>query len=156
MQNNNKFHTVRGYQLLEQNKRILTSAMEDYLEMIYRYSLTDDQVRINTISELLNVQASSVTKMVQKLSELGMVDYKKYGILSLTDIGKEIGHFLLHRHQIIESFLKLIGVSDSLLIETELMEHTISVDTLNRLHALTLLFEQHPNLIDEYDKILQQ
>ena len=93
MQNNNKFHTVRGYQLLEQNKRILTSAMEDYLEMIYRYSLTDDQVRINTISELLNVQASSVTKMVQKLSELGMVDYKKYGILSLTDIGKEIGHF---------------------------------------------------------------
>lgn len=76
MQNNNKFHTVRGYQLLEQNKRILTSAMEDYLEMIYRYSLTDDQVRINTISELLNVQASSVTKMVQKLSELGMVDYK--------------------------------------------------------------------------------
>ncbi|HHT95544.1 MAG TPA: hypothetical protein GXZ71_06610, partial [Clostridiaceae bacterium] len=42
-----------------------------------------------------------------------------------------------HRHQIIESFLKLIGVSDSLLIETELMEHTISVDTLNRLHALT-------------------
>ena len=87
MQNNNKFHTVRGYQLLEQNKKILTSAMEDYLEMIYRYSLTDDYVRINTISELLNVQASSVTKMVQKLSELGMVDFKKYGILSLTDIG---------------------------------------------------------------------
>ena len=33
---NNQFHTVRGYQLLEQNKSVLTSAMEDYLEMIYR------------------------------------------------------------------------------------------------------------------------
>ena len=100
----NKFHTVRGYQLLEQNKKILTSAMEDYLEMIYRYSLTEGYVRINTISELLNVQASSATKMVQKLSQLGLVDYKKYGIISLTETGSEIGKFLLERHQTIEYF----------------------------------------------------
>lgn len=156
MQDNSQFHTVRGYQLLEQNKKILTSAMEDYLEMIYRYSLTEGYVRINTISELLNVQASSATKMVQRLSELGMVDYKKYGIISLTEIGNEIGKFLLHRHQIIESFLKLLGVSDSLLIETELMEHTLSVDTINRLHTLTKLFEKYPEIRDEYEKMLRQ
>jgi DtxR family Mn-dependent transcriptional regulator len=152
----NKFHTVRGYQLLEQNKKILTSAMEDYLEMIYRYSLTEGYVRINTISELLNVQASSATKMVQKLSELGLVDYKKYGIISLTETGSEIGKFLLERHQTIEYFLRLLGVTDNLLIETELMEHTISVDTLNRLHALTKLLEKHPRLVKEYERILQQ
>ena len=105
--------------------------MEDYLEMIYRYSLTEGYVRINTISELLNVQASSATKIVQKLSELGLVDYKKYGIISLTETGSEIGKFLLERHQTIEYFLRLLGVTDSLLIESELMEHTISVDTLN-------------------------
>jgi len=156
MISDNKFHTVRGYQLLEQNKKILTSAMEDYLEMIYRLSLKEGYVRINTISELLNVQASSATKMVQKLSELGMVDYKKYGIISLTETGSEIGRFLLQRHQIVESFLKLLGVSHSLLIETELMEHTLSIDTLNRLHALTKLFEKHPDLLAEYEHILLQ
>ncbi|GAE87129.1 iron-dependent transcriptional repressor [Acetivibrio straminisolvens JCM 21531] len=32
----NEFHTVRGYQLIEQEKKLLTSAMEDYLEMIFR------------------------------------------------------------------------------------------------------------------------
>lgn len=152
----NKFHTVRGYQLLEQNKKILTSAMEDYLEMIYRLSLTDGYVRINLLSELLNVQASSATKMVQKLSDLGMVDYKKYGVISLTETGNEIGRFLLQRHHIVESFLKLLGVSHSLLIETELMEHTLSIDTLNRLHVMTKLFEKYPEMKIEYENLLQQ
>jgi Mn-dependent DtxR family transcriptional regulator len=94
--------------------------------------------------------------MVQKLSELGLVDYKKYGIISLTETGSEIGKFLLERHQTIEYFLRLLGVTDNLLIETELMEHTISVDTLNRLHALTKLLEKHPRLVKEYERILQQ
>jgi len=152
----NKFHTVRGYQLLEQNKKILTSAMEDYLEMIYRLSLTDGYVRINSLSELLNVQASSATKMVQKLSDLGMVDYKKYGVISLTETGNEIGRFLLQRHHIVESFLKLLGVSHSLLIETELMEHTLSIDTLNRFHVMTKLFEKYPEMKIEYENLLQQ
>lgn len=153
---NNRFYTVRGYQLLEQNKKILTSSMEDYLEMIYRHSLEKGYVRINTISELLNVQASSATKMVQKLSDFGMVHYKKYGIILLTEVGTEIGQFLLQRHQIIESFLKLLGVTDSLLIETELMEHTLSIDTLNRLYVLTKLFEKHPDLKCEYERMIQQ
>lgn len=154
MESNNKFHTFRGYQLLEQNRKLLTSSMEDYLEMIYRYSLTEGYVRINTISELLNVQASSATKMVRKLSELGMVDYRKYGIISLTKTGSEIGRFLLHRHNTIETFLRILGVSDNLLVETELIEHAISVDTLNRLHALTKLFEKYPGLKNEYKNIL--
>lgn len=84
MEETSKFHTVRGYQLLMQNKNLLTSSMEDYLEMIYRNSLTEGYVRINTISELLNVAAPSATKMVQKLSKLGLLQYKKYGIILLT------------------------------------------------------------------------
>ena len=67
--NNKGFHTVRGYQLLEQNKRLLTSAMEDYLEMICRNSLQDGYIRINKLAELLNVKASSASKMVQKLGD---------------------------------------------------------------------------------------
>ena len=66
------FHTVRGYQLLEQKKRTLTPAMEDYLEMIYRSSLKDGYIRISTLSALLNVRAPSATKMVQKLTALDL------------------------------------------------------------------------------------
>jgi Mn-dependent DtxR family transcriptional regulator len=43
--------------------------------------------------------------MVQKLTEAGFLKYEKYGIIFLTDQGREIGEFLLKRHNIIEKFL---------------------------------------------------
>ncbi|HEX2938259.1 MAG TPA: DtxR family transcriptional regulator, partial [Ruminiclostridium sp.] len=46
------FHTVRGYQILEQHRKLLTPAMEDYLEMIYRHSLTESYMRVNTLAQL--------------------------------------------------------------------------------------------------------
>jgi len=136
-----KYHTVRGYQLLEQKQKLLTSAMEDYLEMIYRNSLVEGYIRINTLSELLNVQAPSATKMVQKLTKLGFTDYKKYGIIFLSENGKEIGKFLLERHYVIETFLKNLGVVESLLIETELIEHAITAKTLEKINILNKMFE---------------
>lgn len=146
-----KFHTVRGYQLLEQNKKLLTSAMEDYLEMIYRNSLLEGYMRINTLSELLNVQASSTTKMVQKLTLLGLLDYKKYGIIFLTENGREIGQYLLQRHGIIELFLKKLGVSDNILLETELIEHNISVSTLSLIDSFNKFFDTNPDFQKKFE-----
>lgn len=155
MKETSKFHTVRGYQLLEQNKKLLTSSMEDYLEMIYRNSLTEGYMRINNLSELLNVAASSATKMVQKLSNLGLVDYKKYGIISLTEDGKELGKFLLERHNIIESFLKNLGVEENILIETELIEHNVSVSTLQKISSFNKFLKQNPDILEKYKQFSQ-
>lgn len=154
MDEGQKFHTVRGYQLMEQNKKVLTSAMEDYLEMIYRLSLKESYVRINQISELLNVQAPSVSRMVQKLNDLGFLDYKKYGIVTLTEVGKDIGEYLLHRHNIIETFLINLGVKDNLLIETELIEHTISENTLKSINAFNMALERNAALREAIQKEL--
>lgn len=155
MEETSKFHTVRGYQLLEQNKKLLTSAMEDYLEMIYRNSLVEGYMRINTLSELLNVAAPSATKMVQKLNALGMLDYKKYGIIFLTENGKEIGKFLLQRHNIIEVFLKSIGVKEDILVETELVEHTISAATLQKINVFNKFLEQNPDILKKFEHFFQ-
>jgi DtxR family Mn-dependent transcriptional regulator len=152
VKNQQKFYTVRGYQLLGQDNRLLTSAMEDYLEMIYRNSLQEGYIRINMLSELLNVKPSSATKMVQKLANLGLLDYKKYGIISLTEDGREIGKFLLNRHNIIEKFLKTIGVKENILVETELIEHNISVNTLNNINVLNKFFEENPEVITGFEE----
>ncbi len=146
MEEISKFHTVRGYQLLSQNKNLLTSAMEDYLEMIYRNSLVEGYMRINTLSDLLNVAAPSATKMVQKLSKLGLLDYKKYGIIFLTENGREIGQFLLDRHNTIQQFLRNLGVSDDILIETELIEHYVSVTTLNKIGLFNKFLQNNPEV----------
>ncbi|MCX7746466.1 MAG: DtxR family transcriptional regulator [Clostridia bacterium] len=147
-----KFHTVRGYELIQQNKKLLTSAMEDYLEMIYRTCISQGYMRINTLSELLNVQASSATKMVQRLSKLGIVSYQKYGIIFLTQTGKEIGKFLLERHKTLETFLQYLGVKDNLLIETELIEHSVSSNTLQRFEMLNNFFEAYPELLSKFEE----
>ncbi len=155
MEEASKFHTVRGYQLLQQNKKLLTSAMEDYLEMIYRNSLVEGYMRINTLSELLNVAAPSATKMVQKLNKAGLLDYKKYGIIFLTENGREIGKFLLQRHNTIDAFLKNLGVKEDLLTETELIEHNITASTLHKISIYNKFLEQNPDIIQKYEHFSQ-
>jgi len=152
MMKNNEFHTVRGYQLQKKESKTLTSAMEDYLEMIYRNVREGGYMRINTLAELLNVRPSSATKMVQKLAMLGFLDYQRYGIISLTEKGKELGRFLLERHNIIERFLKSIGIGENLLKETELIEHNVSANTLRSINQLNCFFKKHPEIIEKFEK----
>lgn len=154
---NGEFHTVRGYQLLEPTHKNLTSAMEDYLEMIYRNSIKEGYIRINILAGMLHVSAASASRMVQRLSELGLLNYKKYGIIILSENGRKIGEFLLERHRIIENFLSLIGCDEDLLQQTELMEHSINGSTLNKLLILNHflfdnkeLYEQYPHDPDKY------
>ncbi|HWT73238.1 MAG TPA: metal-dependent transcriptional regulator [Mobilitalea sp.] len=154
MEELSKFHTVRGYQLLEKNNKFLTSAMEDYLEMIYRSSLVESYMRINTLSELLNVAAPSATKMVQKLNQLGMLDYKKYGIIFLTESGREVGSYLLKRHEIIEIFLDNLGVKENLLTETELIEHNISAATLDKMNHFNEFIINNRDIAERYQQYL--
>ncbi|KZL91407.1 metal-dependent transcriptional regulator [Clostridium magnum] len=150
------FHTVRGYELQRNNKNILTSALEDYLEMIYRNSLSEAYIRINILAQLLNVKASSASKMVKKLGQLGMVNYEKYGIVTLTDEGKKLGEFLLNRHNTIENFLSFIGCKENALIQTELMEHIITTDTVKNMQILYEFFENNKDILEKYKDYKKQ
>lgn len=149
---NKEFHTVRGYQLIEQNKKLLTSAMEDYLEMICRSVGGERYLRINQLAGLLNVKASSASKMVQKLGAMGLLKYEKYGIIVLSDDGKEIGKFLLERHKIIEEFLRLLGCEDDVLVQTELIEHNINSSTVKNIKILNNFFIDNKEISDIYNE----
>jgi Mn-dependent DtxR family transcriptional regulator len=94
--------------------------------------------------------------MVQKLGELGLLNYKKYGIIILSENGKKIGEYLLERHNIIEHFLRLTGCKDDLLQQTELMEHNINPSTVHKIDILINFFYENKNILDclqEYQNI---
>ena len=146
MKINKEFHTVRGYQMLNSESKILTSSMEDYLEMIYRTCLDDGYARINQLADRLNVRPSSTTKVVQKLYQLGLVDYQRYGIIKLTDDGKTLGEFLLKRHEIIEEFLRNLGVGETLLKDTELIEHDVSLSALQSIDCFNKFLSDNPQV----------
>ncbi|SHF07821.1 iron (metal) dependent repressor, DtxR family [Thermoanaerobacter uzonensis DSM 18761] len=147
-----KFYTVRGYQIHFPKVNQLTPAMEDYIEMIYRESLKKRYIRVNTLSELLNVKAPSTTKMLQRLKKLGFVEYEKYGVINLTEKGEKMGRFLLERHCTVEKFLRNLGVEESLLDQTELIEHNIFLDTLEKMKKFNKFLEENPEVKEKYQK----
>ena len=71
----------------------------------------------------------------------------------LCESGKKMGMFLLKRHHIIENFLKLIGVSDSDILEqTEKIEHTISNKTLKCINNYIEILKTNPDIHEKYIK----
>ncbi|NLZ27830.1 MAG: DtxR family transcriptional regulator [Firmicutes bacterium] len=155
MKKKRDFYTVRGYELQNQEEKTLTPAMEDYLEMIYRGILEHDHVRINALAERLNVKPSSASKMVQKLADMGFLKYEKYGIIFLTEQGNRIGEYLLQRHRIIEEFMAVLSDEESLLKETEMIEHHVSPATLQNMHMLNLFLRMNPDVIRRFNTFKQ-
>jgi branched-chain amino acid transport system substrate-binding protein len=82
---------------------------------------------------------------------LGLINYEKYGIIFLSEDGKEYGRFLLERHNVVEKFLKSLGIKENLLTETELVEHNISKNTMERINKLNEILEAHPEIIKEFE-----
>lgn len=136
------FRTVRGYQLANSQEKLLTPALEDYLEMSYRLCMKYNYTRVGKISRLLNVKPSSASKMIFKLTRDGCLKYDRYGIILMTEKGKDIGAYLLKRHDTVESFLTLIGNSNPL-EETELIEHSLSPSTISDLNDLLEYFNNN-------------
>ena len=54
---------------------MISGAMEDYLKAIYQLTFTGQKVSTSQLAEKLECTAASVTNMLQKLSELKLVQY---------------------------------------------------------------------------------
>lgn len=123
-----EFFTFGEY--MRKDESSLTASMEDYLEMIFRLAQDKGYTRMNDVATALNVQPPSATNMIKKLSELELLNYEKYGIITLNEYGHKIGQELLRRHNIIQAFLELLDIGESVHDVTEKIEHTINAETL--------------------------
>ena len=128
------FHTLKGYEL--QENKIITYAMEDYLEMICRVCKTKKYVRINELANKLNVKASSVSKMVSQLKACGLVSFEKYGYIEPTPKGIELGSYLIYRHKVLHDFLCLVNESENELEQVEKIEHYMNKQTIENIENL--------------------
>lgn len=126
-----EFYTLTGYKI--KNNLVITPAMEDYIEMIYRYKTNEECITVKELSELLNVRSSSVSKMLNRLNNCNLIDYTKYGNIVLTNKGKKLGKFYLRRHNILSSFFKLINKNRFKLEQVEKVEHYIDNITIKNI-----------------------
>ena len=131
-----------------------TPSMEDYIEQIYILIEDKGYARVSDIAENLSVHPSSVTKMVQKLDKDDYLIYEKYRGLVLTMKGKKIGKRLVYRHELLEQFLRVIGVKEEHIYEdVEGIEHHLSWESIDRIVYLVQYFEEDENRISELRKI---
>ena len=86
-------------ELLTSGGRVITgtglaSSAEDCLKMIFINSKITGYTRINFLAARLNVSPSCAAGTVRRLKEMGLVEFEKYGIISLTQEGRELGRYL--------------------------------------------------------------
>ncbi len=134
MEEKEKFYTLTGYR--KKGQSLLTEAMEDYLEMVYRKACFDEEIRIKDLACELHVKASSVSKMMEKLKALDYIHFEPYGIIYLTKKGETLGHYLLWRHNILTDFLKKVNKQDFCLEQVEKIEHFVDFPTLSNLEKI--------------------
>lgn len=117
--------------------RRLSRSVEDYLKVIYGLSETGDPASTSAIASLLDVQPASVTGMVKRLAESGLLEHVPYKGVRLTEQGASDALRVLRRHRILETYLceRLAYSWDDVHDEAERLEHAVSEDLIERMAA---------------------
>jgi len=122
----------------------LSRSVEDYLKAIYGLCESGDPASTSAIAEALDIQPASVTGMVKRLAESGLVEHVPYRGVRLTKTGIREALRVLRRHRILETYLcERLGFAwDDVHGEAERLEHAAS-DALIEKMAAALEFPSH-------------
>lgn len=115
----------------------LTAPVEDYLKAIYAFERDGGAAATTDIADRLSIAPASVSGMVQRLAEQGLVEYERYRGVRLTGAGRRAALKTLRRHRVIEAYLvKALGYGwDGVHEEAERLEHSASDTLIDRMAA---------------------
>ena len=109
----------------------ISASAQDYAKAVYALEAHEGAaVSTNDLAERLGVTPGSVSAMVRKLSEVGLVEHEPYHGVRLTAQGRRVALEVLRHHRLIELFLsEELGMSwDRVHAEAEVLEHVLSED----------------------------
>lgn len=112
-----------------------TISTEDYIKAIYKLQERGERATTRALAALLGVADASITDMIKKLSEKGLVRYERYQGVELTPKGRRMALGILRRHRLWEMFLtQYLGYSwDRVHDEAERLEHVTSEELERKL-----------------------
>ena len=112
-----------------------TQPVEDYLKAIYELERAGTAAATNDLATQLRVAPASVTGMVRRLADHGLLTYERYHGVRLTEQGKRVALRTLRRHRVIEAYLvQALGYGwDEVHDEAERLEHAASDDLIDKM-----------------------
>lgn len=123
-----------GFRHVREARR--TELAEDYVELIDDLIRATGEARPVDIAARLGVAEATVSKMLKRLAQEGLVVKRPYRSVFLTEEGRRLAEDSRARHRIVESFLLALGVSPEVARrDAEGMEHHASPETLQAFEA---------------------
>ncbi|MEO5582749.1 MAG: metal-dependent transcriptional regulator [Saprospiraceae bacterium] len=136
---------------------MISYAEENYLKALFRLTFEkgSDQVGTNELATHLMVKPATVSEMIKKLKDKSLIDYEKYGKITLTKKGKKFGIDVLRKNRLWETFLckKLDFTWDEVQEVAEHLEHIPSSKLIEKLDKFLdyPAFDPHGNPIPNHN-----
>jgi DtxR family transcriptional regulator, Mn-dependent transcriptional regulator len=120
-----------------ERREALTAPVEDYLKAIYAIGKGSGAAATNEIAQRLALTPASVSGMVRRLADQGLLAYERYRGVKLTESGRRAALRTLRRHRVIEAYLaEALGYPwDRVHDEAERLEHAASDELVDRMAA---------------------
>ncbi len=142
---------------------MLTFTEENYLKSIFHITHQkpeDPHVGTNELAVHLGLKPATINNMLKKLKEKKLIDYEKYGKITLTETGSLFATGIVRKHRLWETFLfEKLGFSwDEVHELAEQLEHIQSDKLIERLDRFLggPKFDPHgdpiPNARGEFEK----
>ena len=130
---------VEGFrQVREAHRREL---IDDYVELISDLIREDGEARQVDMAARLGVSQPTVAKMLKRLASVGLIEMIPWRGVFLTPEGEKLAQESRERHQLVENFLLVLGVSPEIARrDAEGMEHHVSEETLVKFREFTLKY----------------
>jgi DtxR family transcriptional regulator, Mn-dependent transcriptional regulator len=110
---------------------LFSASIQDYVKAVYSLEDRDGgAVSTTSLAARLDVTAASVSGMVRKLVDIGLVTHEPYRGIRLTDAGRRVALEVIRHHRLLELFLaEELGMPwDRVHQEAEVLEHVLSED----------------------------
>jgi DtxR family transcriptional regulator, Mn-dependent transcriptional regulator len=133
--------------MVVKKEKKLTASLEDYLEVILNLSADGSVARSMDIASSLEVSRSSVTGALKELAGRGLINYKPYAYITLTDIGLREAQRIAAKHEIIAAFfVNILGVDRSVAQKAACKaEHALGPKIVSRLLRFVKFVSENNN-----------
>jgi DtxR family Mn-dependent transcriptional regulator len=113
----------------------LTRSVEDYLKSIYHLTSQGGFATTSDIAAMLEIAPPSVSGMMKRLSETGLIEHVPYRGVQLTHQGRHAALQMIRRHRILEVYLtQQLGYDwGDVHDEAERLEHAVSETLIDRM-----------------------
>ena len=117
---------------------------EDYVEAIAEILDSQQACRVKDLASRMAVSHVTVTRILQRLANEGLVIKEPYGPVTLTTVGRRMAKASRRRHELLLEFLLSLGVPEADAIrDTEGMEHHVSESTLKAMRRFLMETTSH-------------